>query len=48
MTAEELSRVLQEVQLGTRKSRLTLAEIEKGLPITVQRELATAFVLLSK
>ena len=46
--AEDLSRVLWKVQLGTRKSQLTLAEIEKGLPIKVQRELATALVPLSK
>ena len=36
------------MQLGTRKSQLTLGEIEKGLPIKVQRELATALVPLSK
>ena len=48
MTAEDLSRVLREVQLGTQKSQLTLAEIEKGLPIKVQRGLATALVPLSK
>ena len=48
MTAEDLSRVPREVQLGTQKSQLTLAEIEKGLPIKVQMELATALVPLSK
>ena len=48
VTAEDLSRVLREVQLGTQKSQLTLAEIEKGLPIKVQRELATALMPLSK
>ena len=48
MTAEYLSRVLKEVQLGTRKCQLMLGEIEKGLPIKVQRELATALVPLSK
>ena len=31
-----------------RKSELKLEEIEKGLPIIVQRELATAFQLLFK
>ena len=36
------------MQLGTQKSQLTLGEIEKGLPIKVQRELATALVPLSK
>ena len=48
MTAEDLSKVLCEAQLGTRKSQLTLAEIEKGLSIKVQRKLATALVLISK
>ena len=48
VTAKDLSRVQREVQLGTRKSQLMLGEIEKGLPIKFQRELATALVPLSK
>ena len=40
--------MLREVQLGMRKSELKLGKIEKGLPVKVQREFATAPQLLSK
>ena len=48
LSLDDLKRVLEATQKGGTKQELTLRDIQAGLPIKVQRELATALVPLSK
>ena len=48
LSLDDLKRVLEATQKGGAKQELTLKDIQAGLPIKVQCELAAALVPLSK